>query len=124
MSSVAPELNTVDEETQLIVFGYIRLHQKLLLPTKYNIFKEIPSSIISICIFYYYIYEEFEIAGKDILTSNDKLTIIKQKDNWNNTTYGKMTIKSTDKCICKWKIKINDTGIALGHDSKESSIRA
>eukprot|EP01084_Bolivina_argentea_P018394 34250_1 len=95
-------LQNVDTETDanLIVFGYFRIN-------KYDI----PSSLISLCINYYFQPEQFEIAGNGVIISNENKTITYSKGECKGccTSYGKHIIPSTSNYIYEWHLKINET---------------
>ena len=95
---------------QCLVFGYMRLTQKL--NVSLNL---IPIDIYYLCISYLAVIEYFDIIGPAIVRSEDKTTITKSNtgwrwvryNDWDNTNYGKNEILSTSKKIIKWIIECN-----------------
>ena len=70
--------------------------------------------------------EYFHIIGQNVIISNDKLTITKDKYNWTNTTYGKLEIDSISNCICRWYLKFNKAQkgeIAIGISSSITKVK-
>ena len=105
MGSLWKQLKSIEQETQLTVFGYIRQNQN-----KLSLFCNVPDGISYLCLSYYYFHGEyFEKAGNDIQISNDEMTVAKVVDHtdWNNTSYGKRWIDSAIPQIIEWKFKIN-----------------
>ena len=114
MSSVKVDINwlkQIDDKIKCVIFGYIRNVQNILPSNKP--FYNIPQLISYIILLYFYEYECFEIAGKDIkISSNGKIITKKSTFNLNlkNTTFGEYIIEwknNNDNIIYEWKIKLN-----------------
>ena len=93
----------VNDNVKHLVFGYIKSIQK-----SNESLITIPIEMFYLCILFLFEKECFEIAGKGVTISHDKLTITKKQsanDGWLNTSYGKVVIPSTSKTIATWKLK-------------------
>eukprot|EP01084_Bolivina_argentea_P204257 348798_1 len=103
----------VDSDINVLVSGYARMIQmeiKLNLNDEYKFFSEnIPPMINSLCILYYYQPEYFDIIGKEIKVSKDKMSISSTINVKKNTSYGSHHILSTEKQTVRWSVKINET---------------
>ena len=114
-------LNLVDTRTKLTVFGYIRSQHKLSFKSNpYALFSNIPSSISSICILYYHLYDYFELINPNMTLSDNKQNITLNTNYRDNLTFGKEIISSTDQCIYKWYLQLNGypSGFIIGLTSK------
>eukprot|EP00483_Globobulimina_turgida_P009485 UN09504 len=111
--SVPP--NTIDKNVLYLVFGYIK-NQQQLLPSNQNVLYIIPELVIYLCINFYWIPKDcwhivadgMQISGQN----NETLTKI-GKDDWQNTSYGKIEISSTEKCVYKWCLSIHNASYCL-----------
>ena len=122
------KLKQIDPRTKIIVAGYIRKQQTLLLSMNdNNAFYNIPQLISYHILLYFNQSEYWQIVGKWISVSEDKKSII-QLTNLPNTNFGWHTILSTEKCICKWDIfvdkkTINMTvGVSTNHTKRNEFI--
>ena len=105
-------LKNIDAESKYTVGGYIReQHTKLFSKNRYALFENIPISISSICTLYYHLFDYFELLDDDMISvSSDKKTITKKCDGWGNSSYGSITIPSTNDSVCKWFVEVGTTG--------------
>ena len=88
-------ITKIDNRTKLIVNGYIRLE------TKYHI----PSLIIHIIIWYFWMNERFSICGSTMKINCDG-DIVRATKALRNTAYGTVFIDMNIPLICLWRIKI------------------
>eukprot|EP01084_Bolivina_argentea_P174640 302509_1 len=108
MSFSSKHFSKIDNNTKLSVFGFIRKCENNLKRTNdVYLFHNIPLLIHSLCLLYYHVSDEFEIAGKDIKISKDHKSIMHPSNWYHNTSYGKIVIQSTAKVIYKWELKID-----------------
>ena len=113
-------LKSVNSNTKYLIYGYIHeMEKKLKLSTN------IPSSIIDVCILFFFIREFLEKCGEDlVIDGGDTLTKI-SKDAWDNAAFGSKWFESNTNDIIKWTIHViaagNDTscGVNIGIVSKE-----
>ena len=92
----------------LLVFGYVRNTESTMKRSPCVLFQNIPGSLWSI-IYYYFANYYFEIAGADIVISDDQRFITKHaqlNSGWDNASYTS-PILSTVQTVCKWDIKIH-----------------
>ena len=120
--TVSPKSQKRRYNPKYTVFGYVRSSQtSLSKASSYSLFRNIPIAITSLCVLYYEPIEYFDIINTDdIKLSEDKKSIYKyhQRRNYesgfgyhfglDNTSFGKISIPSTSKSICKWYFKINN----------------
>lgn len=104
MTSNLKDVRWIDKDTKYTVYGYIRKQQIRLTSSPYTLFREIPITMISLCILYFRLLDRFQIIGKNVSLSINNRTITKLKSGWFNTTYGQNIIPSTSKCIAKWML--------------------
>eukprot|EP01084_Bolivina_argentea_P210890 358825_1 len=114
-------LSSADPESQLIVFGFIR-RIEVLLVNQMNI----PSEIVSICLLYYWDGEYFTKHGPHMILSDNYTTVVHDEHGYSddvqdsdycsdssmdeypgNTAYGNLEINKVDFLNCIWKFKIN-----------------
>ena len=105
--SLIKKIQSVDQESTDLVFGYTRNIQASI--KSYNI----PLAIYHLCLAYYYYPEYFDRAKHDYFQiSEDKETITCIKDSsWvhnPHTIYMKKWILSQSNKIIKWTFKINN----------------
>ena len=107
MSTYWQQLKKIDENTKYLVSGYIRKEQKLIKQSPYTLFQNVPIFVSSLCTLYYHVTEYFNSIGKDILSSNNKTTLMPSRSPRHSipgTSYGNMVIPSKSDCIYKWQI--------------------
>eukprot|EP01084_Bolivina_argentea_P285048 488730_1 len=99
-------LKSATMESQLLVFGFVR-NSEFTSDFKSNaLYMNIPPLISWVVLSYFHVFEHFEIIGKDIKLSDDKLIMIKDNPkSWRNTTFGSIIIPSDIKAIYKWDLK-------------------
>ena len=112
------KIKKLDDKTQYLVFGYIRLMESLFLNNnKTNAAINIPDLMIyTIMAFYAHLerFEHFEKNSFDV--TNDGTKIIKI-DHAQRTLYGSTIMAYESKGIYEWRIKIlKGTYIAIGID--------
>ena len=97
------DAKTIANKYKFLVFGYVKKQYR----------NDIPDSILFMILLFYYTNEYFDIIGKDVIVSNDKLTITKRGDNnhWNNSTYCTNWMSSTANTITKWLFHIDEIGV-------------
>ena len=98
----------IDQRTQNIVDGYIRMIQKIF-PWRQNIYYTIPPLINSICLNYYHIPIRFneEQHGENLLFINDKI-VKKVKDSGHSMCIFKHKITSSMCNIFRIEYTIKD----------------
>ena len=111
-------LKLVDQRTKDLVEGFIK-------KASHDI--DIPSSIVSVCILFYYLGEFFSTCG-DAMKIDDNKTILKACPLARNTGYGNIRINNEYNCIYSWTLKlvaldIYNTWIGIDASNKEYSHR-
>lgn len=97
--SCLARLKNVDDYNKFVVFGFVRKWLKS---------KDIPQLInYIVLLFCPLIVEKFVLIGNYNDIFHLKRTIIKTMNQWENTSFGSITIPSTQNFICKWCIHIN-----------------
>ena len=95
------KLKNVDNYNKYVIFGFVR---RLV-----NLDKNIPILINYVILLYSpLIVEKFLVIGNFTNYFHLRRSIIKfKKDGWENTSFGSITIPSTQSYVCKWCIHIN-----------------
>ena len=93
--------DTIDDQTQALVYGYIRNYSNL---------NNIPTILIQICLLYLWCIESFDRCTFDLEITDDCKKVQKRSSHncWNNICYGKVSICSTSNKLVKWTFKINE----------------
>ena len=117
------KIDSNHNRTNYIIFGFCREMEHVLHCEHGNDpFYNIPELVAYMILSYFFINEYFDIIGPDCTVSEDKYSIMKNKENsWNDTCYGHTLIPSTIKnTVCKWHLKIDSvtTGATIGISSK------
>ena len=99
-------LNNIPNKTKWTVYGYIREHHALLKLEEYNIFKNIPDLIPSLCILYFDFCDFFAIIPNGVIYKSDDKKSISSIFGGVRRCYGSAIISSDSNCICKWDLKI------------------
>ena len=101
MAATLKQLHKIHNNYRLPVWGYIRAIQK-----NYNL--NIPMMLNYLCLGYYFHGEYFEKCGDNFKISTGLMTLTKSglNEDWNDTAYGKIWIKSSIKQIATWKFYI------------------
>eukprot|EP01084_Bolivina_argentea_P001714 3161_1 len=105
------EVQFIDQINKDIVFGYIRIAQKLL-PSN-NPYYNIPTLVLHACLLYYVPKECFDQIGAEMKImyddndNNNNIVELKSGSVW-NTAYGSFVIDANKNCnaIYQWKIKL------------------
>ena len=103
MSSVFQKLNSIDSSIKDFVFGYVRSMEKQLSLCN------VPALISYITLNNYYHNEYFSKYGKQVILSNNNVTVTKQRtvgSNYDNTTYGNTWIDSIIPQIATWILSV------------------
>ena len=99
-----------NSESKYQVNGYIREQCDVFKSCGFKLFEIIPIAISSLVASYYDTMDYFVLTNdEEINISHNNRCITQIKDRigyWENTTYGGLEIPSTNKCICKWYIKV------------------
>eukprot|EP01084_Bolivina_argentea_P115112 204780_1 len=117
MSFDFDKIKQIDNNTKLILFGFIRQSQhELMNKHKEDTFYIIPDLITYACLLFYYTDEYFAKSNlAEIIISDNKQTITKRnapfvsKFGWDNTSYGNLWIDSNENKIIIWTLKMNRT---------------
>lgn len=96
-------LKKINNKDKYLMFGYFRTVSKEMIKSYYD---NIPDLIVYICLSYFY-HTHFGYLGLLTVLSKDKRTITKTSSSWVGINYGSETIHSLDKCVCRWRLKIN-----------------
>eukprot|EP01083_Nonionella_stella_P001639 4678_1 len=99
-------VQSVDEKTKRIVYGFIRTSQLQGSFCKVNI----PDIVQHICLLFYWQTEYFRWYGKGIQMSHDQLSInIEQGHGGWNTCYGNLEINTSNypSCIIQYEVEFN-----------------
>ena len=100
------ELKNIDVKTKCLVYGYN--HRILKTLRSQPLFQNISSLIHSLCILYFFENEHFEIAGKGIRISEDRMSITNHEgSDYQNCSYLSNKLPSTDDIHCKWSFKVH-----------------
>lgn len=113
MSSFSRDLSEIDGKTKLTVTGFIRRFDEILSSSSDMIlFQNIPSLIVTIVTFYYYIGEHWKICHEGMEISNDGATItqITATGDCIGSGYASTEIISSANMICEWHIKASSGG--------------
>ena len=106
MSIALAVLNKIPAKYQFTVFGYLREQEtQLSLDT-------IPPLVCYLLLKFYYPGEYFKKYSKNIILSDNDMTITRiskpgMDGIWTNYAIGSIAIDSTSKCIAKWTFKLN-----------------
>ena len=109
MSTCLQHLKDIDRNTKYVVSGYIREEHKLIKQSPYVLFQNIPNAISAFCTLYYHLTDYFDCIGDDVLSSNNRKTLMSTRPCMKvclqgSTSYGNMVIPSKSNCIYKWQI--------------------
>ena len=98
-------LKKVDKQSKYLVHGYI--HK---IESTHKLSMNIPSSIIRICILFFFQTEYFEKCGDDLMITGDKSDTLKRistDDGYHNyVAYGLHWMDSTKYETVKWTVKV------------------
>ena len=113
VKSMALELKTlskVDRDSEYLIFGFIR-------QSEIEFDKIIPPLISWTCLMFYWMNEYFEFIGDTVIASENQLTITSMGDAidcWQNTSFGKQIIQSTNEGIYKWILSVIGGDAVIG----------
>ena len=120
-------LITIPTNTKSTVYGYIRNQHALFTSEEYNIFKNIPDLIPSLCILYFDSCDFFEIIPSGAGYKSEDKRCISNITQRKSQCYGSLIISPDSNCICKWDLKMIDipksgTCIKVGIVSTQTSV--
>ena len=112
--SVSRRLAQIDSKSIKLVAGYIRLAQSHLLSDQY----ELPIGIVYICLFYYFLTEEFDTKKHSDDIEVTRTIAINESGEW-NSIYGLIHIdkQTFSDNIITWDVRIfakNDPVLEIG----------
>ena len=96
---MSQKIRQIDEKTKFIIYGFIRRSFE----------KDIPSSIIYICLSYLWCIESFARCTFDLEIFNGNYSVQKCVSNncWNNICYGTIGINSMSNKLVIWTFEID-----------------
>ena len=100
-------MNEMIDVDEYMTSGYIRQQTLQCFKTsEYTLFQNIPDIIASVCKLYFDTIDHFEVIGRGVHVSDNKMCITKEICGWENTSYGSIKVPANTQNIHKWWFKI------------------